>query len=139
MPEISRRDFLKLTSDGFLYLSGILTLGGLLRFLSFETEPARQTEFDLGPAENYPLDSRTPLTQLPAVLLHTESGFSALSLVCTHLGCNVENDTQGFACPCHGSRFDAKGKVTHGPAVQPLPTLRIEIREDKHLILYTES
>jgi hypothetical protein len=45
MPEISRRDFLKLTRNGFLYLSGILTLGGLLRFLSFQTEPARQTEW----------------------------------------------------------------------------------------------
>ncbi len=139
MPEISRRDFLKLTRDGFLYLSGILTLGGLFRFLSFQTEPARQTEFDLGPAENYPLNSRTPLTQLPAVLLHTESGFSALSLICTHLGCSVENDAQGFSCPCHGSRFDANGKVLQGPAAQPLSALRIEITEDKRLILYTES
>lgn len=139
MPEISRRDFLKLTRNGFLYLSGILTLGGLLRFLSFQTEPTRQIEFDLGPAENYPLNSRTHLTQLPAVLLHTESGFSALSLVCTHLGCSVENDVQGFACPCHGSRFDVNGKVLQGPAAQPLSTLRIEITEDNRLILYTES
>ena len=139
MPEISRRDFLKLTRDGFLYLSGIFILGGLLRFLSFQTEPARQTEFDLGPAENYPLNSRTPLTQIPAVLLHTDSGFSALSLVCTHLGCSVENETQGFTCPCHGSRFDADGKVIHGPAVKPLSSFRIEIMENKRLILHTES
>ena len=138
MTNISRRDFLKLTRDGFLYLSGILTLGGLFRFLSFQTEASRQTKFDLGPAENYPLNSRTPLPQLPAVLLHTESGFSALSLVCTHLGCNVENDTQGFSCPCHGSRFDADGKVLQGPAAQPLLSLRIEVTEDKRLILYTE-
>jgi hypothetical protein len=35
MHELSRRDFLKLARDGFLYLSGVLTLGGLLRFLDY--------------------------------------------------------------------------------------------------------
>jgi Rieske Fe-S protein len=138
MSKLSRRDFLKLTRDGFLYLSGILTLGGLLRFLGFQTEPAPQTEFDLGLAEKYPLNSRALLEEIPAVLLHTESGFSALSLVCTHLGCSVENDTQGFTCPCHGSRFNADGKVMQGPASQPLAPLRIKITEDKHLILYID-
>ena len=137
MTDLSRRDFLKLARDGFLYLSGALVLGGLLRFLSFQTEPTPQTEFDLGFAENYPLNSRTLFPNIPAVLIHTESRFSALSLVCTHLGCSVESDTQGFACPCHGSRFGADGKVTHGPAVKPLTSLRIEMTEDNKLILHT--
>jgi hypothetical protein len=48
MSDISRRDFLKLARDGFLYLSGALTLGGLLRFLDFDPNPAPRTEFDLG-------------------------------------------------------------------------------------------
>lgn len=138
MSEISRRDFLKLTRDGLLYLSGLLTLGGLLRFLDFQTESAPKTRFELGSAEDYPLDSRTLLEEIPAVLLHTESGFSALSLVCTHLGCSVETDAQGFACPCHGSRFDADGKVMHGPALKHLTLLRIEVTGDNQLILYTE-
>lgn len=138
MTDLNRRDFLKLARNGFLYLSGALTLGGLLRFLDFDPNPAPKTEFDLGPASNFPLDSRTLLSVPPVVLLHTDRGFSALSLICTHLGCSVENDTQGFACPCHGSRFDADGKVMQGPASQPLALLRIEITEDKHLILHTD-
>ncbi len=138
MTDLNRRDFLKLARNGFLYLSGALTLGGLLRFLDFDPNPAPKTEFDLGPASNFPLDSRTLLSDPPVVLLHTDRGFSALSLICTHLGCSVENDTQGFACPCHGSRFDADGKVMQGPASQPLALLRIEITEDKHLILHTD-
>jgi len=137
MPEISRRDFLKLTRDGFLYLSGALALGGLLRFLNFQTEPAPQTDFDLGLAADYPLNSRTLLTDVPAVLLHTESGFSALSLVCTHLGCTVEQKTNGFDCPCHGSRYDPNGNILQGPAKLSLQKLRVEVSDNDHLILHT--
>ena len=138
MSDISRRDFLKLARDGFLYLSGALAFVGFLRFLDFDPNPAPKTEFDLGPVENYPPDSCTVLPEIPAILTRTESGFSALSLVCSHLGCTLENEADGFACPCHGSRFDTEGRVMHGPAVKPLPALRIEITEDKRLILYTD-
>jgi cytochrome b6-f complex iron-sulfur subunit len=138
MSEISRRDFLKLARDGFLYLSGALALGGLLRFLDFEPNPAPKTEFNIGPASNYPLHSRTFLSDPPAVLLHTESGFSASSLVCTHLGCTLENNAQGFACPCHGSRFDADGKVIHGPADKPLRSLHVEMIDEGGLKLFTD-
>lgn len=47
----------------------------------------------------------------------------ALLLVCTHRGCNVAPDRQGYECPCHGSRFDAEGHVTNGPANEPLAIL----------------
>ncbi len=137
MTDISRRDFLKLARDGFLTLSGALAFVGFLRFLDYDPNPAPKTEFDLGPAENYPLGSRTVLDEIPAILIHTPSGFSALSLTCTHLGCTLENNADGFACPCHNSSFDAEGRVTHGPAANPLPALRVEILEDNTLILRT--
>ncbi len=135
MTDLSRRDFLKLARDGFLYLSGALALGGLFRFLDYESNPAPQTEFDLGPAEKYPPGSRTSIPEIPALLIHSEQGFSALSLVCTHLGCSVESDAGGFACPCHGSRFDAEGEVTHGPADKSLRSLRVVITAESHLLL----
>ncbi len=138
MPEISRRDFLKLARNGFLTLSGALAVGGLLRFLDYEANPTPKTEFDLGPASNYPLNARKLILEPPAVLIHSEKGFSALSLVCTHLGCTVEKNDQGFACPCHGSRYDADGKVTHGPAAQSLRSLRVEVTEQGNLKLFTD-
>lgn len=137
MTEITRRDFLKLARNGFLYLSGALALGGLLRFLDFDPNPAPKTEFDLGSASKYALGSRTVLSEPPAVLIHTESGFSALSLVCTHLGCTVEKGVAGFACPCHGSRYNADGMVMHGPANKPLQPLRVEVTGDGNLKLFT--
>jgi len=138
MSYLSRRDFLKLARNGFLYLSGALAFVGFLRFLDYDPNLAPKTEFDLGSAEKYPLGSRTVLDEIPAILIHAESGFSALSLICTHLGCTLESNVDGFACPCHNSRFDTEGRVTHGPAAKPLNPLRIEVTEDNLLTLHTD-
>jgi len=138
MPNLSRRDFLKLARDSILALSGLLGLGGLIRFLDYQTEPPAPTDFDLGPAADYPAGTRKVIPEVPALLLHDENGFSALSLACTHLGCTVEEKAEGFACPCHGSRFDPQGRVTRGPANKSLRKLRVETTEDSHLHLYTE-
>jgi len=136
-PEITRRDFLKLASKAVLTAAGLLGLGGLFRFLDTQTEPSPQTDFDLGLPAKYPLGSRTVLADVPALLVHSLGGFSALSLVCTHLGCTVESQVDGFACPCHGSRFDLKGNVSRGPAGKPLNSLKTAITSDGNLHLYT--
>jgi cytochrome b6-f complex iron-sulfur subunit len=136
-PEVSRRDFLKIVSSAILTVAGLMGLAGLFRFMDTQTEPSPQTDFDLGLPGKYPLGSRTVLPEVPALLIHFQAGFSALSLVCTHLGCTVESQADGFACPCHGSRFDLQGKVTRGPAGKPLNSLRTAITFDGNLHLYT--
>ena len=99
MTDRSRRGFLKMTTTGLLTASGLIGLGGLLRYLNFSTEPPPKTEFDLGAESNYPVDTETLLPDVPAVLDHTEDGFSAMSLVCSHLGCTLSEGDDGFVCP----------------------------------------
>jgi glycine/D-amino acid oxidase-like deaminating enzyme len=64
--------------------------------------------------------------------LFTQAAHSVKSLVidklisgdpaCTHMGCTTKwNDAErSWDCPCHGSRFDERGDVLHGPAIEPL-------------------
>jgi cytochrome b6-f complex iron-sulfur subunit len=43
--------------------------------------------------------------------------FSAVSSACTHQACEITAYSgQAFVCPCHGSQFDASGRVLAGPA-----------------------
>ena len=135
-PNLPRRDFLKLTLDSLLAFGGLLGIAGLIRFLSYKTEPPQPTEFDLGLAENYALDSKTVLPQVPAVLIHNDSGFTALSLICTHLGCTVKVQPAGFACSCHGSQLNSNGYPVKGPATVSLKKLRVEHTSDGKLTLY---
>ena len=134
---VSRRDFLKLAIQGLFTLGGALGLAGIVRFFSYESEPPQPTEYDLGPADNYEVGSRTVLPEIPAILIRDSNGFRALSLVCTHLGCTVGADPDGFTCPCHGSQYSLTGSVLLGPATSPLKSLRVEQNEAGNIILHT--
>ncbi len=118
-------------------LSGLLGLGGLLRFLSYQSQPPAPTEFVLGTPGDYAVGSRTLLLQVPAMLIHSTAGFSALSLVCPHLGCTVDPEPDGFTCPCHGSWFGLQGQLVRGPAGRALTVLRVESQADGKLHLFT--
>lgn len=134
---LSRRTFLELAGKGLLAVSGLLGLGGLSRFFSFQTETAVPQTFALGPAENYPPGSRTFISQAQAYILHTDEGITAVSAICPHLGCSVNLADNSFDCPCHGSRFALDGEKLQGPANRSLRDLSVEISADNQLTLLT--
>jgi Rieske Fe-S protein len=139
MKRANRRDFLKLVTNTLLTLGGLLGLGGLIRFFSFQPDPGPPTEFELGNADNYPPGTRTVRADIPAVLYNQDGIFRAYSLTCTHLGCTLEEDGEGYTCPCHGSCFSHDGQVTQGPAQDPLPQLLVEISTENTLIVYRDK
>lgn len=60
------------------------------------------------------------------------STFDATSIVCTHMGCEVEVAEGGksLACPCHGSQYNADGTVRHGPAERSLKHYAVDVSAD---------
>ncbi len=62
-----------------------------------------------------------------AVVRTGAASFTALSRICTHAGCDVGIQGNGFSCPCHGSEFDSTGQATQGPAEGALQRFNVVV------------
>lgn len=67
----------------------------------------------------------------------------AINAVCTHLGCVVpwNRAANKYMCPCHGSQYDATGKVIRGPAPLSLALAHVQIDDKREVALtpWTET
>ena len=63
-------------------------------------------------------------------------GLMALFQRCVHLGCRVPwcASSQGFECPCHGSKYDSIGEYFGGPAPRNLDRFVVELVDDRFII-----
>lgn len=121
-----RREFL---------VKAALVAGGLVLTLSGSASSFK----GFAPVEDISvaIDEKSPLAKVGgSVVIDSKAGkiiivrtgdaaFSAFSAKCTHKGTTVEYDAakNQFVCPRHGSIFDGTyGKVTEGPADEPLPS-----------------
>ncbi|GIU91536.1 MAG: hypothetical protein KatS3mg011_0442 [Acidimicrobiia bacterium] len=68
-------------------------------------------------------------------------GVFALYQRCVHLGCRVPwcQPSQGFECPCHGSKYTSIGEYFLGPAPRNLDRFVLELTEGGELIIKTGS
>ncbi|HLT50583.1 MAG TPA: Rieske (2Fe-2S) protein [Arenibacter sp.] len=69
-----------------------------------------------------------------AVFRFSEEKYSALYLQCSHQGNELNVYGDKLVCSAHGSEFDNKGKVTKGPAADPLRSLPVQIGNNNILI-----
>lgn len=66
-------------------------------------------------------------------------GVMAIWQKCVHLGCRVPwcSTSQGFECPCHGSKYNSIGEYNAGPAPRNLDRFAVDITDGGELIIKT--
>jgi cytochrome b6-f complex iron-sulfur subunit len=66
-------------------------------------------------------------------------GLVAVYQRCVHLGCRVPwcNSSQGFECPCHGSKYNMVGEYYAGPAPRNLDRFAVNVSSAGKLIIDT--
>ncbi len=143
-PLMGRRGWMGLAWGAFTAsTAGCLAATGRFMFPNVLNEPPQQ--FTIGFPEEYAegVDERWKdrfgvwVVRTPFDDYHESSGFYALLVTCTHLGCtpNWLSAESKFKCPCHGSGFRPTGINFEGPAPRPLERARIVLAEDGQILI----
>ncbi len=130
---ITRRSILNWLSSFGLFGSLIVTVFSNLIFIKPRATYGQPNRFSIGKPEDYPSGSRLTLDTRRVCIVREGNKVAAISTTCTHLGCIIGKSETGFACPCHGSRFDQDGNVTGGPAPRPLPWFKVSLAPNGEL------
>jgi len=139
----TRRTFLQKLTGGVLGLGAAVGSWPMFRALvpNVLYEPPKRIR--LGPPDAFQM-GMTFLDEHRVYLLREGNSYSAVSGVCSHLGCTVkfapferaqqvtvrgfEFESLGeFHCPCHGSKFHGDGTNYSGPAPRPLQWHHLEV------------
>ncbi len=139
-PENSeRRRLLKLSvTTASLGLAGAALGSLVVRVPIPAILPGPSSLVKIGDASDFPVGVEREIEEAKLIVRSDEAGISAMSLICTHLGCIVKQTNDGFSCPCHGSKFAPDGKVLKGPAPRSLPWFRVSQLPSKKLVVDTK-
>lgn len=111
---------------------GAAATGTFLGACSRERDPEVVTPV---PLSEVPLGERVKVRHQgwPVELLRTEEGVTARLLICTHEYCELFWYPQDavYHCPCHGARYDARGRPRSGPISTPMETIGARIVGDE--------
>ncbi|MBU1227680.1 MAG: Rieske 2Fe-2S domain-containing protein [Actinobacteria bacterium] len=104
------------------------------------TEDGRVKPFFVPAAQSYVLpfngnQEESSFAGLPVVA----EGLMAIWQRCVHLGCRVPEcaSSQGFECPCHGSKYNYHGEYEDGPAPRNLDRFVVAVNDAGELIIDT--
>lgn len=110
-------------------------LWSTLRFAKAPVSYGPPHKANLGPLARFAPGLETYVQSARVFVKRDEGGVRAMSGVCTHLGCTVRKEGEGYVCPCHGSRYDHEGHVVSGPAPAALAFLELERDPQANLIV----
>ncbi len=118
-----RRRFLEVVAHGGV-LAGATTLG-----VGCSNGPSGT--YAAGNVSQLQVGGLTAIAGGPVAVGRDASGVYAMTLICTHAGCDMSSEgsvsAQGVDCFCHGSRFDVNGNVVQGPAQSALEHFQVAI------------
>ncbi len=122
-----RRAFLSWITSVGLFGSAALSAMANLIFIKPRATYGEPQRFGIGKPDEYPEGTRVAIENRRICIVREGPKVAAISTTCTHLGCIIGLSETGFACPCHGSRFDQDGNVTGGPAPRALPWYKVTL------------
>jgi cytochrome b6-f complex iron-sulfur subunit len=143
-PLVSRRAWIGLAWGAFSAASAAaLAATGRFMFPNVLNEPPQQfkigfpNEYGIGVDERWKDRYGVWIVRTPEDIVANASGFYALIVTCTHLGCtpNYLSAENKFKCPCHGSGFRITGINFEGPAPRPLERARIVLADDGQILV----
>jgi cytochrome b6-f complex iron-sulfur subunit len=144
-PLLTRRAWMGVAWGAFSAASAAaLAATGRFMFPNVLNEPPQQfkagfpTEYGTGVDERWKEKFGVWIIRTPNDVVQRSSGFFALLVTCTHLGCtpNYLSAEGKFKCPCHGSGFRAESGINfEGPAPRPLERARIVLADDGQLLI----
>ena len=152
--QLSRRDFLSIATWA---IGGLISAGMTIPAIAYIIGPAlkrseNQEWVQLGATSKVELGTPTLFKanierqtgwiidkrELSFYVL-TENGrdYTAMSNICSHLGCRVRwiADNNQFFCPCHNGVFDKDGNVIDGPPPRPLDRYELKVEGDQLYVL----
>lgn len=150
----SRRTFLSLATWA---IGGLISVGMGIPAIAYVIGPAlKRTDVEewirLGSASKVELDTptlfKTKIERPTGWIVNeeelsfyvlTENGrdYTAMSNICTHLGCRVRwiAEQGEFFCPCHNGVFAKDGSVVSGPPPRPLNRYQVKVEDEQLFVL----
>lgn len=155
-PVGSRRSFFRIVTG---LIAGFIGFGLAIPLTAYFVSPALQRRkedwISVGKIADLPIGTpkildhsmtvkdgwmETKTTKGVWVVRQEHDDVKVFSPICPHLGCGYrwKQQNRQFQCPCHGSIFEASGKVVGGPAPRPLDELPSKIEEGELKVIYKE-
>ncbi len=123
-PASPRRRFLQVLAQG-----GALVGAASLGVGCGTGEPTGP--YDGGNVSALAVGTLRALSTGPIAIGRDAGGIWAMTLICTHAGCDMATQgdvsDQGVSCSCHGSVFDTQGNPLAGPARSPLEHYEVTV------------
>ncbi|NTU67592.1 MAG: Rieske 2Fe-2S domain-containing protein [Chlorobiaceae bacterium] len=137
--DFERRGFLHKVVGGVGAVVAASTLYPVVKFIVPPVKEIKQVkELTVGKASEVPAGSGKiyQFNEDKVIVVNKGGALTAVSAVCTHLGCLVrweEADNQLF-CPCHGAKYKQTGEIISGPQPKPLKQYKARIDGDSIII-----